>query len=386
MRPDGHETYIDRIDDHARIELVRNLLQDRHAELVSWRSQAIRGGTSGADLYQVMGRAHSDGMVLPWRSVLKIFTHDGEGWSEGGTDPSAWNYWKREWLVYQTGWIRELRGLVGPRCFGFGAIDEAAAWVAMEDLTGADQRPWSPRQFAACARHLGEFNGRFLTDADPPVEPWLSRGWVRGWTELADPIIRKLPSVANDPVVVALFPPSHVELLLRLWEHRRDFYQALDALRHSLAHNDLYPLNAFVDVTRPEQTVAIDWAACGWGPLGADLAPLIGASLHFFQADCDRADELEQLCLDAYMNGLRQTGSDIRLDDAYVGYLTTTVLRFTVGATGRVLGLALDPSQNVTLEQIFGRPIPSLIAKWRNINAFFEQRMAMLLHVFGYAS
>jgi hypothetical protein len=83
----------------------------------------------------------------------------------------AWNFWKREWLVYQAPWIRELReGLVTPHCFGFGELGETAVWVAMEDLTAADQRPWSASRFAASARHLGGFNGRFLVNADPPAD------------------------------------------------------------------------------------------------------------------------------------------------------------------------------------------------------------------------
>ena len=56
----------------------------------------------------------------------------------------AWDFWKREWLVYQAPWIRGLReGLVAPRCFGSGELAETAVWVAMEDLTAANQRPWS---------------------------------------------------------------------------------------------------------------------------------------------------------------------------------------------------------------------------------------------------
>ena len=78
--------------------------------------------------------------------------------------------------------------------------------------------------------------------------------------------------------------------------------------RRSICHQDLFPRNAFIRVAGgTEQTVAIDWAFCGWAALGADLAPLLGASLGFFEADSDNADELERLCLDAYLDGLRLT-------------------------------------------------------------------------------
>jgi hypothetical protein len=62
-----------------------------------------------------------------------MFDHEGEGWQEGSTDSTAWDFWKREWLVYQAPWIQGLReGLVAPRCFGSGELAETAVWVAME--------------------------------------------------------------------------------------------------------------------------------------------------------------------------------------------------------------------------------------------------------------
>jgi hypothetical protein len=98
----------------------------------------------------------------------------------------------------------------------------------MEDLTAADQRPWSPSHFATYARHLGEFNGRFLVDGDQPADWWLSRGWLRGWTERSEPMITQLPSLADHPVVAEIFAPSTIGLLLQVWEHRREVYEAID--------------------------------------------------------------------------------------------------------------------------------------------------------------
>jgi hypothetical protein len=387
MRPIQHDSYVAGIGADARTEIVRNALQDRQARLVSWREEAMGGGGSGSELYTVTGEAASGGRVVPWKFILKMFNHEGEGWQEGSTDPMAWDFWKREWLVYQAPWIRELReGLVTPDCFGSGELGETAVWVAMEDLSLADQRPWSAARFAASARHLGEFNGRFCVNNDPPADRWLSRGWVRGWTERAEPMITKLPSLTNHPVVGELFPPSIVGLLLKVWEHRYEVYQVLDALPQSICHQDLFPRNAFVRVADgAEQTVAIDWAFCGWAALGAELAPLLGASLGFFEAGCDEADELERLCLDAYLEGLRLTGWKGLRDDVFVGYLATIVLRFMVGTVGPLLTFALDDSLATMIEQIFGQPKPVLIARWREIKAFDEPRLASLLITLGYA-
>lgn len=386
MRPIQHESYVAGIDDDARTELVRNALQDRQARLISWREELMGGGGSGSELYTVSGEAASGGSVVPWTFIVKMFNHEGEGWQETSTNPGEWDFWKREWLVYQAPWIHTLReGLVAPRCFGSGEFGETAAWVAMEDLGSADRRPWSPSQFASAARHLGEFNGRFLDDGHAPTDSWLSRDWVRGWTERAEPMITQLPSLTDHPAVGELFAPSTINLMLRVWEHRREAYEMLEALPHSICHQDLFPRNAFVRVVDGvEQTVAIDWAFCGWATLGADLAPLIGASLNFFEADCDEAGELERLCLDAYLDGLRHAGWDGRRDGVFTGYLASIVLRFMVGAASPLLTFALDTALDPVVEPIFGRPRPELIASWRRVYSFNEPRLASLLATLGH--
>ena len=389
MRPIQHDSYVAGIDDEARAELVRNALQDRQARLVSWREEAMGGGASGSELYTVSGEATSNGAVVPWKFILKMFNHEGEGWQESSIDPMAWDFWKREWLVYQVPWIHDLReGLVAPHCYGSGELGESAAWVAMEDLAAADQRPWSPSRFAAAARHLGEFNGRLVVDGDPPADWWLSRGWLRGWTERAEPMITQLPSLAEHPRVAELFAPSTIGLLMQVWEHRRELYEALDALPQSICHQDLFPRNAFIRVADgTEQTVAIDWAYCGWAAVGADLAPLLGASVGFFEADCDNADKLERLCLDAYLDGLRRSGWQGHRDAVFVGYLATIVLRFMVGVVGPMLTVALDNSLDAMVERIFGHPKAELNAKWQRTHKVFnEPRLESLLATFGYAS
>jgi hypothetical protein len=88
MRPIQHDSYVAGIDDEARAELVRKVLQDRRAQLVSWREEPMGGGGSGSELYSISGEATSSGTVLPWKFILKMFNHEGEGWQEGSTDPT----------------------------------------------------------------------------------------------------------------------------------------------------------------------------------------------------------------------------------------------------------------------------------------------------------
>ena len=382
MSPLQHESSVAEIDDGTRTELVRNALQDRRARLISWQEEAMGGGASGSELYKVWGEATSDGSVVPWTLIVKIFTPGGE--QESSTEELAWDYWKREWLVYRAPWLHALRqGLVTPRFFGSGELDGPAAWVAMEDLSSADRRPWSPAQFVSAARHLGEFNGSSLQN--PPDDPWLSRDWIRGWTERAAPMVARLSAVPDHPAVQELFTPSTINLLLRVWEHRHEGYQLLEALPQTICHQDLFPRNGFVRIADGiEQTVAIDWAFCGWAAFGTDLAPLIGASLNFFEVDWDEADELERVCLDAYVEGLRTAGWDGDHDDVITGYQTSMVLRFMVGAVSPILTFALDTSYDPVVEPIFGHRRHPLIAKWREVYAYNEARMASLLTTLGH--
>ena len=184
MRALERQPYIDALDWATRTDLVRAALRDGAAEITSWSAEDGGGGASGSQLFAIRGEARAGGALVPWRFVLKVLNHQGEGWQESSTDPRAWDYWKREWLAYQDPLLQQMRGsLRAPRCLGTGEQGEAAVWMALEDLSELDQRPWPESQFAIVARHLGEFNGSFLADPAMPspvlAEPGLASGLDR---------------------------------------------------------------------------------------------------------------------------------------------------------------------------------------------------------------
>ncbi len=49
---------------------------------------------------------------MSWSLVLKVVSDPG-----GRDDPTAHNYWKREFLTYQAGLLADLPGLRAPRCY-----------------------------------------------------------------------------------------------------------------------------------------------------------------------------------------------------------------------------------------------------------------------------
>ena len=233
--------------------------------------------------------------------------------------------------------------LVAPRVLGAAEPTSSTAWIALEDLRQLDDRPWPLARFGTVARHLGAFNGAYLVEQTLPADPWLSRDWLRRWTGPAVPGLKHFPCVADHARVRQIFSDQQIAELLRFWDARPAFYDALDALPRTLCHRDIFPPNVCVRRTaRGEQSVAIDWAFTGPGAIGEDLAPLVGASLTFCEADPTMAVELEQHCLDGYLDGLHAAGWHGARDDVRFGYLAALVLRYGVGALDIIATIALD--------------------------------------------
>ena len=192
--------YVDYIDDATWQRLVGALLDSDGVEILSRHSREIFVGIgAGTRLYRVAGTAVNGGRrPADWSMVVKVLTLDQLNFQSISPDQTAWDYWKREWHVYRSPWQQQLPGpLVAPRCLATGEIlaetDSELAWIAMEDLQALDHRPWPAGNFREVARHLGTFNGDYLTGRPLPTDPWLSRDWLRGWTELAEPQMGYFP-------------------------------------------------------------------------------------------------------------------------------------------------------------------------------------------------
>ena len=366
---------LEMLDTTARTGLVRAAVNDDRAEIASWKSLALNGLGAAAQVYRLWGAASVSGGTVPWSAVLKLFTLGSEGLQAASASPSSWDYWKREWHVYQAPWLADLRhGLVAPRCLGAGERRDVAR-VAMEDLSALDCRPWSLDQFHVVARHLGEFGGRFMTGAGIPAEPWLSTNWLWGWTARMDPVAL-LSAARDDPLVQRVYSPTVTKALGRLAEARETILEALDTLPQTLCHRDLFPRNAFVrHMPSGVETVAIDWAFCGPGPIGSDVVSLVEASLSWFEADQAHGEELEKLCLDGYLAGLRTAGWEGDPRDVHFGYLGSLVLRSALGGVAPVVTILRNQSLHPWLERAFGNPVGEVADNIGMTMSFVEPRI-----------
>jgi Phosphotransferase enzyme family len=375
MTIDTVDSYVDYIDDATWQRLVGELLHAEDAEIISRHTDEIFVGVGGGTrLYRVTGTATGRQRPIDWTIIIKVLTLNQLSFQSISTDQSSWDYWKREWYVYQSPWQQQLAGpLVAPRCLATGDVlaetDEELAWIAMEDLEAMDHRPWPHRRFGEVARQLGIFNGEYLARRPLLTDPWLSRDWLRGWAEEAKPLIDMLPSAPSHPVAGKIFTEDLINDLVELWEQRERLYQALDQLPRTLVHNDVFPRNLFVGGRdHLGRSVAIDWAFCGPAPVGQELTALVGASQCFLESRPERWDDLERDCLDGYAEGLRQVGWH-GSDEILLGYLLSSTLRFGIGSLPPVLGLTLTTEHHDLVERVFGCSYDEFVA---NVAAFFQ--------------
>jgi hypothetical protein len=136
-----------------------------------------------------------------------------------------------------------------------------------EDMPGR----WSVEHYGVVARHLGQFNGAYLTGQQPmPAYPWLRRR-----SYLRDSVTRKaarrervlveLRDLPDHPLVRRTYPPDVVEILSREWGQDGKLkdtrlLDALDRLPRTLCHNDFSRRNLLARHTADGrlETVAVD--------------------------------------------------------------------------------------------------------------------------------
>ena len=116
-----------------------------------------------------------------------------------------------------------------------------------------------------------------------------------------------------------------------------------------------------------DQTVVIDWAFVGRGPIGADLNPLVWMGIALAGVGLDELQELEGIVFEGYLEGLREAGWQGDPQQVRLGY-TAAGARYMFPELGRWLALILDESLRAEMEQRSGFPIGEtfdLVARMR---------------------
>lgn len=378
----GNGCHLDCLDDTSWREIVGRLLDSEPVEILDRRSQELLTGAGvGSRVFRVTGTAATTAKrPVDWALIVKLLSLEALSFQSAGADPSSWDYWKREWCVYRSAWQQKLPGpLVAPRCLGTGDIaategNQELAWIAMEDIATETHSAWPQEHFREVGRHLGVFNGPYLCGQPIPSEPWLSRDWLRGWTELSEPLMSQLSVAAAHPVAGRIFTPEINKDLSWLWDQRKKLYSTLDHLPQTLCHNDIFPRNVFLRGATCSQSVAIDWSYCGVAPIGQELSALVGATLAFRESRPNRWDDLERDCVSGYTDGLREAGWS-RGDESFTGYLLSLVLRFAAASPAVLFSLTMTTEHLGLITRLFGCSHDEFVDHAVAVMSFLQRRI-----------
>lgn len=317
------------VDASTLTPIIRRMAQRDDLEVDEWQVREVGGGIGNPvslGVYRVEGAATGRDRVA-WSVILKLLQSPANaGWTDMGEDddPTHWNYWKREILVYRSAFLDTLPpGLAAPQCYATVELpgDIAALWL--EDLGVLPARRWSLEQYALAARHLGRFNGAYASADSQPSFPWLGRQRHRQWLATAE--IQSLPW--DHPLVNARYSGGAANAFRRMLADRALFLARLDQLGLMLSHGDTYPTNLMVRRRSDggQETVALDWALLGLEPPGTDLGQLTFGAHNDLPAA--RPDDVTDSLFESYLDGLRDSGSSIDPKLARFGFVASAAFR-----------------------------------------------------------
>jgi hypothetical protein len=315
-------------DDATLSPIVRQAMQRGSAELLDWQVQSLSGGTGelGAGLvriYRLTGHIRDEGEVTPWSLVLKS--------AQVSSDEATPDYLTREWHAYQSGFVGNLSGpVIAPKSFRTAKQSENVFQIWMEDLGDLGEQQWLLEDYELVARLFGEWNGSYLVANTKPDYPWFCQSTSKDWMEQTEPEIELLRRSLGHPAVRQRYPGDQPQTVLRLWDERSIYLNALEHLPQTICHNDAMRRNLLIKHSSDGrvQVVALDWEYLGWGAVGEEVAGMIG-SLFFYEFTWARHMEFTEAVYNAYIEGLKQAGwnGDPRL--VRLGFTAAFAMRYS---------------------------------------------------------
>jgi len=124
-----------------------------------------------------------------------------------------------------------------------------------------------------------------------------------------------------------IFPPPEKNSFVRLLIEWESFVDALDQLPQTVCHRDAYPTNLMARRSEDggEETVAVDWALTGIGPVGEELAQFAFGA--FYELEGVEPADVSRVVLGGYLEGLRESGWRGDVQVVRFGFVASTVLR-----------------------------------------------------------
>ncbi len=257
-------------------------------------------------------------VTLPGGPLVLKQIHCGDSGSPRwptSVEPGSNYYWRREaeLLAPDSRLRAALDGVPGGiravRCHGAFDRPDGSVALWLEQLTGAFGPDWSLDRYRTCAVQLGRTQGA-LAGSEVLAAPELSRTWLRQYTELhreeGEPLER--PGIFEPSISAGLFDASDQTRMATLWAAQPRLLESAEALPRTLTHFDFHPGNLF---DRDGETVVIDWAYAGVGPIGLDAACLAFEAIFDYHRGPAELPELFDLIADGYATGYAEAGGEL---------------------------------------------------------------------------
>ena len=304
-------------------------------------------------------RVRADGETLVLKIVRRGVDHDPGGLWVSGADPSHRNYWKREWLAFDSGVLDALPGrLRAPRRVLTEQVDDDECWVWMSDVRGRHGPTLTDDDYRAIGRDLGTTQGSFVTAGELPDDEWLARHWLRGWVGACERFIDTLRQDSLPDDRLASLRPLR-ERVLALWDARERLLDITESAPQTLVHCDFWPANLFV--ADDGHAVAIDWSQIGIGGLAQDIDQITLDPVWMQVRPDFSLERLEELVLPAYVDGLHEAGAEVTDAQVRWWYAAAAGLHYSWMA-GAVVQAAQNRDVVAAQEARFGRPFADLAA------------------------
>jgi len=337
---------VDRTELLARIggerlqSIARTVLGESGAVLGEWDAVPLKAGGLAAlgverALLLLQGSARVAAEERSWSVVLKVLARGAES-----DDPSLAGYWKREALLYSSGILDALpKGLGAPRFYGLDEPADGVVWLWQERVREVDEHHWPLARWALAARHLGRFNGAYLAGRPLPTESWLGGRRLRTWLERHHPMVRRIAAAPDNPEISQWWPRPVVDAILRLWQERQMFCDALEQLPQTFGHGDAIRRNLFAGSgpDGSEQTIAIDWEHAGHYAAGEEVGQTLSSASAFYDVEPSDLPALDDALFTGYLAGLADAGWRGDPRPVRFAYLAHAALRNAFNAVGATM-------------------------------------------------
>lgn len=348
-------------------EVVRAAIGSPTADIGAWSVVPMQGGFSAlaglTGVYLVEGMARLGAQDRTWSLVVKTVA------SVPAHDRTQIRYWKREALLYQSGTLADLPGVRAPRCFGSDDSPDGGVRLWLEHVVEDSPRDWPIERWALVARHLGRFNGAYLSGRPLPRAPWLGGGRLRSWLGFHGPMVERIAAASTDPAVRHYWNTAVVDAILRVWAEREVYLAALDRLPQTFSHGDAIRRNLLV--SRGE-TVAVDWEFAGHYAPGEEAGQLVSVAAAFYHLDPAELPVLDEAVFPSYLTGLRDAGCAVDERAVRFAYTAHAALRNLFNAVAA--NAPADEARRAAIIQSQGRSWEELAERRVAIRPFLLAR------------